>query len=286
MKNTDKAKQSKIVLPNDSGELTFKWSQIEPIYKQVIKEASKNLKMNGFRKGKVPTKVAEKQLDKKQVIGRVIEILSPKEFSKEIKKNKDLAPISRPQAIPIQTEKGRTWKIRVEFAQRSKVKLGNYKSLVKKAKKSVKKKDKKQSEQDHNTEILNVVFRELIKTVQPPVQEILIREQTQYKLQEITRSLEKLNMTVSDYLTKRKLTSEQLLRQLSAESLGYIQLQFILEEIARTAKITVSQIEIDKTLEGIKDKKVKELYSTQPQYQNNLKKNLLRQKITDHLLQI
>jgi len=286
MKKDTKPQQSKIVLPNDSVELTFKWSQVEPTYKQIIKEASKNLKMNGFRKGKVPAKVAEKQLDKNKVIGRVIEIISPQEFSKEIKKNKGLAPISRPQAIPIQTKKNKTWKVRIEFAQRPKVNLGNYTNIVKKAKKSIKKNDKKQSKQEQQTETLNVIFRELIKSIQPPVQEILIREQTQYKLREVTQSLEKLNMTVSDYLQKRKLTSEQLLRQLSAEALGFIQLQFILEEVARTAEIIVSQVEIDKTLEGITDKKVRELYTSQPQYQNHLRKSLLRQKITDHLLQI
>lgn len=284
--------KSKLLLPNDFIELSFEWSQVEPVYNQVVKQASRDLSIAGFRPGKVPPKVAEQKLDPSKIVARVVEKISPQPFEEKLAQQKPkLIPISAPMAIPVAVEKGKTWQVRVEFATEPQIKIKDYQKIVQKAKKTIEaelKKNKKQTTPAANTSnddlILQAIFQALITTFKPAVPQLLVRQRTEDKIRELSQVLERVKMSVDDYLAKRKLTTDQLVSQLSHEALASVQVEFILRAITQEAKIKATPEEIKKQIDDIQNKEVRAHYQGSAHHQEQLAQSLARQKTFQHLL--
>ncbi len=308
--STTQTPTENVVLPNSKITVTLIWAQVEPAYTQVLQKAAQNLKADGFRKGKVPAQLAEKMLKKDALYEEVIEQVLPAAYTKALQDSKKL-PISRPEVDPVQLEKGKDWIFDIYFAEQQPVELGNYQPAVKKGLQEAKKeidertaelkknaKEDAKAEDDKNkapTELtetqqedvkLKHIFKLLVETVKPKVQELLIRAEVNREIQRLVDQLRQLNLKVEDYLRSRQVTAEQLQQEYAASALTSLQIEFILAEISREQKFTVEEKEIEDMLEKIGGGTLSKEQRQDSDYRSYIFSNLLKQKVVKYLLSL
>ena len=312
-----KPELNKLVANNDSVELTLKWQVVEPAWKKAVTKASRNLKLPGFRIGKVPAHLAEPNLNTEYLIETTLLEIVPSAFQAKVEESKgNIAPITRPEVVPIKTEKGSDWQIKVQFAQKPVIKLTDYKKLIATAKKKAakqlsaqggsasggkaieaseakesnvkgqKSKIAKLSKQQQDDLTLKFIFSELVTGLKPKIQELLVRQQTTERLQEMDQSLKQMKLSINDYLERTKLKFEQLVAQFQAESLGQLQLEFILQALSEELKIKIDDKQLQVEIDKVKDPQVKKMYLDNEYYRERLRLNLIRQATIEKLLAI
>jgi FKBP-type peptidyl-prolyl cis-trans isomerase (trigger factor) len=311
----DHSHTDNVVQPNSKITVTIPWATVQPAYTKVIQKAAQHLKADGFRIGKVPLHVAEKMLKQDAIVEEVAQQVLPAAYSKALQ-DSDKKPISRPEIDPVQMEKEKDWVFDVYFAELQPIVLGKYQDTVKKAvkeaqkeieeknaelKKTAKETDAKSDDKDKEekakkpTELtetqqedvkLKHIFKNFVETIQPKVQEILIRTEVDRELRQLVDQLKQLNLKVEDYLRSRQVTVEQLQQEYAASALTSLQIEFILAEIARDQKLTVTEEEIDKMLEQIGGGKLSQEQRKDADYRSYIFSNLLKQKVIKYLLTI
>ncbi|MEN8253161.1 MAG: trigger factor [Patescibacteria group bacterium] len=290
-----------MIAENDFIEVSIDWSEVEKAYKNILTQAAKGVKIAGFREGKVPTNIAKDKLDPEQLIGKTLEKVVPPVLKQEFEKLKDkYTPVSRPEVSPISTKMGEKWKVKVSFAQKPKIKVSKYKAIIKKARKlaeteikkisaqggRAKSKKPKLSKEQKEDITIRIIFRELIEEIKPEIQELLVREETNYKLQNVAEQLKRMKMSIEDYLAQRKIKFEEFASQIQAEALASLQLEFTINAISELEKITADAKEITTEIAKIKDEAMKKAYESNEYYQVRLKQNLIRKKTIDFLLSL
>ncbi len=308
------------VAENDSFVIKFSWDKVQPIYQAKLKKMAQNLKLKGFRKGKTPLNLAEKELNQEQIVNSVLKELLPQAYQAGLKKGKFL-PISDPEFQAISLNKDNDWEIKAVFAQKPKINLTGYAQVVKKAKAKAKKEiakynqqaqaqkdakktdtsktkkndsvDKKAqaptqplSQQQQDDTLMQAIFAELVQTQKPKVPELLIKQNTQQEIQNLTQRLKELNITVEDFLKARNLTQDQLTMQMAYSSLNQLQVEFLLNAIAEQEKITVTAQEVTEKLQKIEDEATRAKMKQDANYQIYLKATIVKQKAIKYLLDL
>lgn len=287
-KNTRTQKEPEpIIIGNTAFEVTIPWKKVEPAYQKVLKKAAKTLKIDGFRVGKVPVDIAEKHLDPSKVIEEALQDIIPDIYLKEIKKRK-LKPLTTPRITPITLAKDNDVKLKVEIAEKPDIKIDNYKKIVKKAKTEAKKSHQAGEEKGHKLDdkhLLDHVYAALIQTIRPQVPELLITREVEYQLDDLMQKLKRANIDFDAYLKQMGTDHRSLANNLATQAVGKMQLMFILDEIAKKEKFEVSDKELDEYFKEKADASMK-AHSQEPNYRQYVKELLLRDKMTQHLLEI
>ncbi len=313
-KQDQKQDSPKYITDNSSVEITIKWEEVQPIYQKTLKKLAKNLKLKGFRKGKVPLKIAEEKIDPNKLYNAVLQQVLPKHYQEAIEANK-AKPLTEPEFQPISLNKDNDWIIKAYYAEEPEIKLKGYKKVVKKALKKAEKhiketekqakeeakkdkeknkKKKKDGEKQAPTELtdaqkkdikVQALFRELIKELAPQVPELLLRQNTRREIQKLQQQLKQLNIQLEDYLKSRGMNEQQLTSQMAMTSLNQLQGEFLLNAIAQKENIEVKDKEIDKRIAEVEDEKVKDRLKKDNYYQEYLKSVMLKQKTIEWLLE-
>lgn len=266
---------------------------IDNHYNTSLEELRKELTVEGFRKGTVPKKIAEKKIQKEKVYERVLQHLLPKIYQEVVQKE-NLRPIINPRIDLEKAKEGEDWQIVIKLAERPKIDLKNYKKLLAEANKKNKKTDlwlpgqsverkKEENEEDKKLKDINEIFNLLLKEINCPIPGVLIEEELNRKLASLVDELQKIGLTIESYLKSKNLTLEQLKESYKKEIIDTYRLEFILQEIADKENIVVDNKDIEKLFTNIKDEKER-LLARQNSY---LYAALLRkQKTIDFLLNL
>ncbi len=303
-KTTKKDQQPNPIADNTKLKLKLVWSEIKTEYDQVLKNSAKNVKAQGFRKGKTPLKIVEGKLGKEQLINKVLETLIPPRYEKLIKKE-GKQPLTQPQINPISMEWGKDWELEIQIAEKPIIKLGNYQKSIKKGLKMALKQLKEQKSQPtknakgkkekptqkqisarEKEAKLHQIFKALVEDIQPQIPELLLKEETKREIQRLAKELERIGLSLDDYLTRRNQKFEEMSSQLAAQTLGQLQLEFVLREIEDIVKIKITEQDKKEELDKIKDQKLKKQIENNPHYLEHLVKQISRRKLIDQLLEI
>lgn len=301
-----------LIAPNDSVKITLEWKIVEPVYKKVVAEFAKTVKAEGFRVGKAPLAIVEKNVGLEKIIDRVLRDLLPKSYEEAIKKS-EKKPITTPEFNPISLEKGKDWSLEAFFSPIPEVKIGDYKKAIKKAKeealKFIAQRNKeikeeaakcKSEDKDHDhahahqelgeNEIKEInlqhIFKELVDQFAPAIGELLLRQETQAEYERLVEQLKQYKITVEDYMKRRQVNIEQLSQELAGMVLNRLQLDFIMAEISKVEKLAVEDEEVKAEIKKFADEKmIKELEKNQ-NYLNQVKATLLQRKTLDLLFKL
>lgn len=295
-----KTTEPSVVVPNTVLSLTFPWKQVEPEYQKVLKRLAKQLHIQGFRKGMVPTHIAEQQLKSEAIIEPVLQALLPEAYTNLLKKE-EKKPIADPEFVPKTVEKGADWVVEVQIAEKPVVDVSEYLKIAKNAKKEAlvhiaaeaKKKDQpkdkkvsaeaeKQHQEDH---ILQHMFQDFVQTIKPAIPELLVKQQTRRELERLVQELRSMKLTLDDFLQRNNQTFEQLTGSIATRALGQLQLEFILQTITEKLGLTVDQAEIDALFAKTADEKHRREQQNDVRYQDAARVHLTRKKLFDHLLE-
>lgn len=308
-KTTQKAAETMekpLISANTVITLTIPAKDAETAYEKSLNKLSKKINAPGFRKGKVPAKVAQEHLKPEAVIEEALQILIPDLYTAEIKKQ-NLKPLTYPEFNPVSLEKGKNWVVEAYIAQRPEINLKGYEKITSKAQKNAQKEldtqiaelkkhveESKGEEHNHSHAeptqqerkdyIVQFIYRELVSALKPQIQELLVKEEARYDLENLARQLKQLNIPFEKFLEQRKLTFEQLSNELAAGALARLQIAFLIDEIAKTAKLSVEKSDLDAAFTKVTDEKLKQQQESDPRYIEMMAQTLIRQKVADHLL--
>ncbi|HCR81374.1 MAG: Trigger factor [Candidatus Pacebacteria bacterium GW2011_GWB1_47_8] len=291
-----------LLSPNSKVSITLPKKAVASSYQKNLEKLAKQIKVAGFRPGKVPAKVAEEQLGQAHLIEHVLDELLPEAYRQALKNSKK-TPITQPEFRVIAAKLGEDWVVEATFAELPTVKINQYQRHVKAGKQSAKKaltkrlktaKTKKAGSQDtvvtqltpEEEKELNLqhIFRQLVLELKPQVPEMLLKHETQHEFEHLVGQLKQLNITVDDYLKRRNSTMEQLSQELAVQTLNRLQLDLVLGAIARQEKLTVMDQDKENYFSQLKDEKQREQLKKDAHYLGHLETNLLKQKVVNYLL--
>jgi trigger factor len=144
MKNTIKD------LPKSQKEISVEISieEMEKYMNQALDKLAKNIKLDGFRDGKVPKDIVEKQLGDAAIFEEASHDAIEKSYLEIIKENK-LNPLGQPKAEITKAAPGNSLEYKIIISVMPEVKLGDYKTVFGKI--EIKKIDDKTVEQEIKT---------------------------------------------------------------------------------------------------------------------------------------
>lgn len=308
------AKTPELIVANTQVKLIIPLTEAKTEYAKVLKKLAPQVKSAGFRKGKVPTHIAEEQIGQINIIDRVLQNLVPDLYVAEIKKS-GVKPLTNPDIKPVSITMEADWELVAEIAQKPEIKLGDYKKAVKTGKKSATseietmtkeaaKLEKEHKAGKHGTDhahshqpptdkqkediILSHIFRNLVQEIKPQIPELILREKVRAELRRLEHDLKHINTTLDDYLAKQGKTFEQFSQQMAVMHLGQVQLEFILQEIITTEKLIATEAEIQDKIKEVSQKLDKEAQKSfdEKQYRPYIETVLEREKVSDYLLKI
>ncbi len=92
---------------------------------------------------------------------------------------------------------------------------------------------------------LGLVFDALLKTAKLSVSPILINQEKNQALSRLLDQVNRLGLTIDQYLASKHLTSQQLQEEYATTAVTNIKLEFILQAIAQDLKIKPKSTDID-----------------------------------------
>lgn len=205
--------------------------------KKVIAEEAKKAELPGFRKGKAPFDLVEKNISEEKLVEETLEHLLPAAFSESIKKY-SLAPAIIPKFRVLATPTDSTWQVTAETCEIPPFDLGDYKKAIRGALAS----EKKELTAHEKEEI---VIQTLLSAIRGSVPKMLITAEVERKLASLISKLEKLAISLESYLTSLGKTPEKLRTDYEKEAEEAISLQLILDKIVAANGIKVEDSEVE-----------------------------------------
>lgn len=264
-------------------------------YSSAFQRILQNFESPGFRKGKVPEKIAEKQIKKDTVYEELIRKSVPEIYGEIVKKD-NLKPILSPKIELVKAKEHEDWEIKITLAEKPLVDLGSYKEVIKKAKAEQKKEDiwvpgksaqpgnREPSEQEKakkQQQSLNLVLSALIKSTKCEISDLIVEEELNQRLSNLLTDIQKIGLTVDSYLKSKNLTQDVLKKTYRQEIEQTYKLEFVLAEIADKENIKIENSDLDKVFASISDLKEKEAAKANSYFYASV---LRKQKTLDYLL--
>lgn len=244
-------------------EVNITWDQIQEEYKKAFETLQKELTVEGFRKGKAPQAIAEKNLPKEQVYEQLVKTLLPRVYD-DILKKEAFKPIVNPRIELKKAKENEPWEFVITIAEKPQIDLKDYKKEVHEVNEKNKKvdiwvpgKDKgvepdKDKKQQMN---VNSILEALMKSTTCEIPELIIEEELNHRLSQLVDDVQKLGLTVDQYLKSKNTTIEDMKKKLSTEIEETYKMEFVLAEVAEQEKITVEQKDLEALFSNVKDEK-------------------------------
>ncbi|MFW5703354.1 MAG: trigger factor [Patescibacteria group bacterium] len=303
-------------LPKNTIEMsiTIPWNTIQEEYTKSFDELVKDVKVEGFRKGKAPRDVARKHLPQDKVYDHMLRHYLPAVYEAALKKE-DFKPAAQPQIKLEKAKENEDWIILFTIPLIPEVKLKDYKKTVKKAKEEAEKpeiwtpdkgsesaqkdvtetgekkpqdssseeKKSEPTEQQKKEKQLQDALDALVKESSVEISDVLLDSEIEGRMSRLHEDLKRLGISIESYVQSRNTTLEELREQIRKETEESYKLEYILQAIGDEEKIQVEKEDIDKMMANLQNEEEKKAFVQNIYYYASL---LRKQKILDHLMSI
>ncbi|HCX25412.1 MAG: Trigger factor [Candidatus Collierbacteria bacterium GW2011_GWB1_45_35] len=252
-------KQTKIETGTAFLEASVTPEEIEVEKNRVVDEMIKSVSVNGFRTGKAPKSIAEKELDPNKLSDHILNHVMSRLLEQTIKENK-YRLLGRPVLDEIKTKKEGGWSVKLQLPLYPEIKLGDYQKYLKS-----KTKDKK----------IEDVYTKLLENERFAVSPLVIKEEVNYSLERLNAQAKSLNLPIDDYLKALNKNLEQVKKEYAESAEKSVRLDLILLEIAKKEGVDTKDTEL------LELAKVSNLPNTQP---DQLRSVVNRRKTLDLLM--
>lgn len=272
--------------------ITIPQAQIEKEREGALKHLIEDLEIPGFRKGKVPSDIALKHIDKQKLYEHALQLLLPQVYAHAAQEH-SIQPILTPRFELISMDEDKDWVVRAITCELPNVNLGDYKKAVtsKKSEIWVPVKDKGNPPtggEPSREEKEQIVIKSLLDTIDVKIPKVIIEEEVNHKLAQLLDQIQKLGLTIDQYLASTGKSLDQVKNEYLKQSEDSIKLMLILNKIAEEEKIKVEEKEVDEVVKASiasinpqDDKDKAELSS--PNQKHFIQGVLLRRKALDSL---
>jgi len=243
--------------------LTIPWASVTKAKEEALGELSQSLEIKGFRKGKAPKALVEKHINPEKLTQELLNHLLPRAYAQAVN-DSGVKPIILPTIKIVETGNNQDWVFTATTCEAPTVKLDSYQQKLKNhlsssgiwvpgsSKTAPQKKDEK----------IQTVIDWLVKNIEVELSGILISEEINHLLTKLLDQLQKLGLTVEQYLSSKKMTQDQLKEEYKTIAIDNLKLEFILAAVASQEKTFPTKDEVDKLIgsaepslsENLKDK--------------------------------
>jgi FKBP-type peptidyl-prolyl cis-trans isomerase (trigger factor) len=197
----------------------------------VLDEMIKSVTVKGFRQGKAPKAIAEKEVDPNKLTNHIVGHVMNHILEHAIEEHK-YRLLGRPVLEDMKTEKNGDWTVKLQLPLYPEVKLGDYAKYLK-----GKEKDKKDKKVDD-------VYQLLLDKEKVDVSDLIITEEVNYSLERLAAQAKSLNLPMEDYLKAMGKSLEQVNKEYAESAEKSVRLDIILLEIAKQEKIDTEDKEL------------------------------------------
>jgi trigger factor len=257
--------------------ITIPWSDVAATYEKTVAAMVKNAELPGFRIGKAPRELVEKNLDKTKVYEEALKTLIPDSYNAAVTQQK-VKPIVSPKIELKDATENKDWVFIAHTCEKPVITVGDYKTAIQGIKTKILKPGEEPKKPTLDELLLSVYG--CIKTTLPP---ILTEHEVNRLLSELIDQTKKLGLTVEQYLASTGRSSETIRKEYEEQAKRTLTLEFALEEIADREGILVSDDDIDAVIKTGKTDEEKKTLEGQRYY---LASVLRRQKTLDFLASI
>lgn len=268
--------------------ITIPWGDVAKTYEKVVVAMVANAELPGFRVGKAPRELVEKNLDKTKVYEEALKELIPASYNAAVTEQK-VKPIVSPKIELKDATENKDWVFIAHTCEKPTVTIGDYKKAITELKASKGKKiwtpgtEPKKEEEKETKPTLDELLMALYTTVTAAFPALLVEHEVNRLLSELIDQTKKLGLTVEQYLASTGRNSEGIKKEYEEQAKRTLTLEFALEQIADSEGILVSDDDIDAVIKTGKSDEEKKALEAQRYY---LASVLRRQKTLDFLASI
>ncbi len=257
--------------------ITIPWTDVAKTYEKVVVEMVNHTELPGFRIGKAPRELVEKNLDKTKVYEEALKTLIPDSYNAAVTEQK-VKPIVSPKIELKDATENKDWVFIAHTCEKPTITVGDYKKAIQATKTKILKPGEEPKKPTLD-ELLVALYNNVTITIPP----ILTDHEVNRLLSELIDQTKKLGLTVEQYLASTGRTSKTIKKEYEEQAKRTLTLEFALEEIADGEGILVSDDDIDAVIKTGKTDEEKKTLSNQRYY---LASVLRRQKTLDFLASI
>ena len=272
-------------------EFSIPWSKVKISYDKILTQLVKETKIEGFRQGKAPKDMVEKDTDKTKLYGEIINQLLPISYAKAVKQH-NLKPAIAPKIQILKAEENQAWQFQATSCELPEVKLEDYKAIAKGALAKEKiwtpdkgKPNKKQSKQLTDTQKFNLITQALLKDIKLELPDLLVETERDRMLAKLLEQIQKLGLTIEQYAASSQKTVDQLKTDYHQTASNTLKIELILQAIADDRQVKVDEKEIDKMIAATGDDKLKKQLNT-PAERAYIASILRKRQIIDYLISL
>jgi len=221
--------------------LTVPWKTIESARKKTAIEMGTEMEVKGFRKGKAPLEKLLETISPEMLTEKTLSKILPELYVEALQKEK-ITPAMYPKFELVHAHEGEDWQVRAITCVFPEVNLGDYKKTIQE--KSTKKGDKPPTIEEKES----MVIKTLLDTVKIKVPHMLVEEEANSRLSSLLSRLEKLGLSLENYLASAKKDAATLRSEYEAQAEDAIKLDFALSAVANEADIKVEDREVEEYL--------------------------------------
>jgi FKBP-type peptidyl-prolyl cis-trans isomerase (trigger factor) len=228
---------------------TIPYKTIEEQREKAALELGKDIVVPGFRKGNAPLNKLIEHIPDNTLLEKTLSGILPKLVGEAVDKN-DLKPVIYPRFELIKANEGEDWEVRATTAEIPEFSLGDYEKTIKENARSktiwTPGKGEKQAptREEKEQEVINT----LVEKIDVTLPKILIDDEVNSRLSKLLERLEKLGLTLENYLASISKTAETIRSEYQEQAKTALSLDLILSKIAEKENITVSSDELDQAI--------------------------------------
>lgn len=291
-----KSKYKSVLAVTDDGTvqltITIPKESVEAVREESLSHLISTLEVSGFRKGKVPREIALKHINTQDLTQHMLSHLLPAAYVDAIKEH-SIRPVLSPRFELISTESD--WTVRATTCQLPEVKLEDYKQMVKGVSRRKEiwvpgKEDDKGKENGSRggpgrEEVMDEIIKLILEKANVRIPRLLIEEEVNHRLSRLLDQVQKLGLTVEQYLSSTGKSSEDLKGEYAKEAENTIKIELSLNKIAERENLIVGDEEVDSVLAAA-DNAVGKKNGTpsDPQQKQYIRAAILRRKALDRLV--
>lgn len=266
-------------------EVTIPSQKVDEAFSDALKHEAESADIKGFRKGKAPTEVVKQNVDAQKLRSHALNHFLVDVYSIVIKEHK-LQPIVQPKFDVKAFEEGKDAEVEIIIIERPEIKVGDYKSALKKKGNQKGPKVKDDGTIEPNAGSSGVTNQDIIdailETSEVGVAEELIEDETNRMMSSLIDQTARMGLTVDQYLASQGKTADQIRGDYKKVAEQSIKSDFAITQIAQDENITAEDDEVEKAIEAIPDEKSRQALS-QPDQKMYVKAVLLKNKTIQKL---
>jgi FKBP-type peptidyl-prolyl cis-trans isomerase (trigger factor) len=234
--------------------ITIPKENVAKTREKAIIEIAKQTELPGFRKGNAPRALVEEKLSKEKINEEVLKELLPELYQEAVLEHK-IKPIMNPKIHIEEISDDKDWIFNALTCEAPSVELGKYKENVQKVTAKSKiilpgKEPQKPTFED--------IAKAVLEGANVKLPAILVEQEADRLLSQLLADIKKLGLNLDQYLGSTNRTPEDLRAEYSKRAESDMKLEFVLQKIAETEKITVDDKEVDEAVQKAKSEEEKE----------------------------